>query len=679
MTHARAGATLAMLSLLCGGCLGLFDDPPHASVEPRRFDLAVGANVVLSLGDGQCSSGTSPSGCLSHRLEDLVEVTLEGQHAFVLGEPEQRYAAVDAPIEVTTSGHAVLRVRYRDGFGDEYVDSFDLFAYELTRVELELPCRSEVAPGAPLLISAGAQFGLGMTGFGGDRALVTGDLPLLQDTGGFVLSAARELIAPAAAGEHVLVPRGRDSEPLRLQVFTPAEVELTLSSESDIVDDDIVDTVRVSPAVDGVAACVLQGSLRANVRVEQGDCAVAVGGFAIDGDVPVDVGEADVDVPVRGTGACELVAATDGGAPRSITLAPRVDFGGGAPWQEQRLQTAPVEVAPPEPSRSECSRVRDLNRGGCHILDAAGIPLPSIDCLQDWDWAFERRDQDFGAATIPSHVVGAGLQSELRAEIEYRVLLLDVGTYPPVDLRLTPTPADGLVAYADDCDDDDRAVVVVEHENAGDYSLEFGASNMSGVGHVSMAVHDVAVARFTTDAAEVAVAGDVTTAHVFAGVETGFAVAYEDEAGLALGGWGPVLVSTTDADARAAVDAEARRLHTGTTPNVIRLASPQAPSVYELDVVDATAIASVDGFIQPTLALGETECIDVVPRAADGRAIHGRSSTPPRLVLDAPGLVLDRETPWPDDRLCLRAIAAGTNALSLQWGDIAGSYTWTVQ
>ncbi len=678
MTHARG--TLLALSLLTGGCFGLFDDDASDEpAQPRRFDLAVGADVTLTL-DGLSCTGTSPShGCLSESPRSEVEVTIHGPDGFVLAGTESDGFDVEVRLRAAAHGHATMRVRYDGPFGDEYVDSFELYAYEVTRVELQPPCRGEPEPGAPLLVSAGAEFSLEADAFADDRPLLTGTLSLLQDAGGFTQGPGALLTAPATAGVHLLQPIGRDSEPLRLEVFTPAEVELALSLGRDFDDDDVVDTVRVSPAVRGTPACVQQGSLRAELRVEQGACAVAIGGFAIDGDVPLDVGEADVDVPVRGFGTCEVVAATAGGQPQSITFEPERDFGGGDPWEQERLQTAPTELEPPTQSRQGCSQVRDLGHGGCHILDAAGIPLPSIDCLQDWDWKFERRDDDYGAATIPTHVVGAGLQSELRAEIEYRVLLLDWGRYPPADLRVEPSVAQGLVAYADECDQDDRAVVVVEHELAGDYSLEFAASNMSGSGHVSMAVHDVALARFTTDAAEVASAGDVTRAHVFTGVQTDFAVGYEDADGVALGGWGPVLVRTSDVDARAAVDPERRRVHTGSTPNVIRFESPVAPSVYELDVVDATAVASVDGLIEPTLSPGESECIDLVPRAADGLAIHGRSSEPPRIELDAPGLVLDRQASWPDDRLCLRAVEPGSNVLSLQWGELAGSYSWTVR
>ena len=66
------------------------------------------------------------------------------------------------------------------------------------------------------------------------------------------------------------------------------------------------------------------------------------------------------------------------------------------------------------PVRTECELVEDLSRGGCHILDAAGIPLPSLDCLRKWDWMITHRDADYGAGEAMPVVMHDGSRVLLR-------------------------------------------------------------------------------------------------------------------------------------------------------------------------------------------------------------------------------------------------------------------------
>jgi hypothetical protein len=127
------------------------------------------------------------------------------------------------------------------------------------------------------------------------------------------------------------------------------------------------------------------------------------------------------------------------------------------------------------------------------------------------------------------------------------------------------------------------------------------------------------------------------------------------------------------------VDPARSELHTGNLPNVIRVASSVAPSVLELDVVDGDAVATVVGIGEPTLALGEVECIAPVALAADQRTIHGRSAEPPRLTMTGRALVVEPDGAWPMHALCFRAWAVGQSTLEVRWGAVTQVLTWTVE
>lgn len=667
---------------MLGGCFGLFDDdhrgdPPE---QDRTIYVAVGAEVQLRL-ELVCSFGVDDVGvgCLSENPSAVVDVSLSETRAFAVGDAEVGSLEILADVEALAPGGATLTVTYLDVFGDEVVDHFELRAAELTRVELEAPCRVEFEPGEPLPISAGAELDVILRGFADERRLATGDLPLVTDADGLDLDAAGHLTAPASAGTHVVTLAGQDSVPTTFVVYSPADVEVALSEGATISGDDIVPSVEVLPRIAGGPACVFDGSTLAHVWIGEGDCAPALGGFALDGPVPIDLGDAELALPLRGQGTCEVLAAVEGGTPSALSIEVDAPFGAGNAWDEERLSDAPLVIDPPMPVRTECELVEDLSRGGCHILDAAGIPLPSLDCLRKWDWTITHRDADYGDGEIETNLVGAGLRSELLARIDYEVLLLDAGSYPPSELVASASPASGLVAYADGCVDEDHAVVVLEHDVAGTYDVTLSAANINHSGSVEVRVRDVGAVRFETGATDVIREGDVTRAHVFTGVATELGVGYEDADGVELGGWGSFSISTSDPDARAAIDRRALELHTGTLPHVIRLASDVAPSIYELDVVDGDAVAAIEGIGDPTLSAGETECITPTALAADGLEIHGRSSIPPRLTIDGSALVVDPDGAWPDDELCLRARAPGESSLEVRWGALTEPHTWSVQ
>lgn len=679
----RSGAALVGAMTVLGGCFGLFDDD-HRSDPPeqdRTIYIAVGAELQLRLEYGGCSLGVDDIGvgCLSENPSALVDLSLSETRAFTVGEAEIGSLELVADVEALAPGGATLTVTYLDVFGDEVVDHFELRAAELTRVELEAPCREAIEPGAPLPISAGADFDVILRGYAGERRLVTGDLPLVADADGLALDAAGHVTAPEHAGTHVVTLTGRDSQPTTFVVYAPEDLEVALAESATISGDDIVPAVQVLPRIAGGPACVFDGSTLAHVWIGEGDCAPALGGFALDGPVPIDLGDTELVLPLRGQGRCEVLAAVEGGTPSALSIEVDAPFGAGDAWDEDRLSDAPQEIEPPAPARTECEVVEDLTRGGCHILDAAGIPLPSLDCLRKWDWALTHRDADYGAGELETNLVGAGLRSELLARIDYEVLLLDAGSYPPSELVAAASPASGLVAYADGCVDEDHAVVVLEHDAAGTYDVTLSAANIDHSESMEVRVRDVGAIRFETGATAVAHDGDVTRAHAFTGVVTELRVGYEDADGVALGGWGAFSIVTSDPDARAAIDRQTLELHTGTLPHVIRLASAVAPSIYELDVVDGDAITAIEGIGDPTLATGETECITPTALAADGLAIHGRSSSPARLTIDGSALVVEPDGAWPDDELCLRARAPGESSLEVRWGAVTEAHTWSVQ
>jgi hypothetical protein len=669
-------------ALMLGGCLGLSDDPDSGPPPPDdRIFVAVGAQVELEFGLGACGLGVDDvaRGCLSEIPDALLEVSLSNERVFTVAEAALDGSEIHVETKAVAEGGATLTVRYLDLGGEEIVDEFELRAAELTRTEMIVPCREEVAVDEPLRISSGAQFEVELVGYAGDRRLATGDLPLVLDAGGLGIDEAGVVTVPEAPGTHVVTLRGSGSAPTTFVAYGAEELGLTLDEETAIADREFVSAVRVIPQLGGAPACILDDGARAEVWIGAGDCAPALGDVALEGPVPVDLGDADVELPVRGRGRCEVRAAVEGGVPGTLTIEPRTPFGAGDPWDEVRLGTAPLEVALPEAHREVCDDVRSLSLGGCNILDVGGLPLPSIDCLRSWKWAITHRDADFGDAEGESNLVGAGLRSELHARIDYEVLLFDVRSYPPADVVAFASPAAGLVAYADGCVDEDHAAIVLEHDVAGTYDVRLSASNINRDDSVEVRVRDVAEVRFDTVATDVVTEADVTRAHVFTGVVTPLAPSYLDANGVVLGGWAPWIVSTDEPDARAAVDPARSELHTGNLPNVIRVASSVAPSVLELDVVDGDAVATVVGIGEPTLALGEVECIAPVALAADQRTIHGRSAEPPRLTMTGRALVVEPDGAWPMHALCFRAWAVGQSTLEVRWGAVTQVLTWTVE
>lgn len=672
---------LAGAAVTLGGCFGLFDDPGGGPPAPDpTIYVAVGAGVALELGYA-CSVGADDvaQGCLSEMPASVVEVSLSNERALTVG--DAAVDGLDIVVDATAiaEGGANLTVRYLDVRGDEIVDTFELRAVELTHVELVVPCREEIAPGQPLRVSSGARFEVDLAGHAGGRRIATGDLPLVLDAGGLDIDDAGGVTVPDGPGTHVVTLRGPDSQPTTFVAYAPEQIELGLGEETTIADREIVTAVRVIPQLGGGPACIFDEGARAEVWIGAGDCAPALGDLALDGRVPIDLGDADLVLPVRGRGPCEVLAAVAGGAPGSRTIEPRTPFGAGDPWDDVRLGTAPVEVSPPVGDRESCNVVHSLSLGGCDILDAGGIPLPSIDCLRSWEWVTTHRDAEFGDGQSDSNLVGAGLRSELHARIDYEVFLLDIRSYPPADLVVATSPAAGLVAYADGCVDDDHAAIVLDHDVAGTYDVRLSASNIDRDDTVEVRVRDVAEVRFDTLATDVEVEAERTRAHVFTGVVTSIAPSYLDADGVVLGGWGPFVVSTDDPDARAAVDPWRFELHTGNLPNLIRLASEVAPSVLELDVVDGDAVATITGVGDPTLAIGEVECVTPVALAADGRTIHGRSAEPPRLTMTGDALVVEPDGAWPQSTPCFRAWAPGQSTLEVRWGAVTQTHTWTVE
>lgn len=675
------GAALVGAAGMLGGCFGWLDDRGDSSEQDRAIYVAVGAEVVLELEYGACHFDEDDVGvgCLSSHPSGPVELSLSRTSAFVVGDAEVESLGILATVEAVEAGSATLSVTYRDAHGEEIVDDFELRAAKVTRVELEAPCREALEPGDPMPVSAGAQFQVDLRGYAAEHPLATGDLPLVADPDGLSIDTTGTVTAPEGSGTHVVTLVGDDSEPATFVVFAPEQIEVALAEGSSIVDHEIVPVVRVVPQVAGGPACIFDGSTRANVWVDSGDCAPTVGGFALDGPVPLDLGDDDLELPLRGQGSCEVLAAVDGGLATGLTLEIDAPFGAGEAWDDERLLNTPLEVEPPVDEHSECEVVGDLSRGGCHILDAAGIPLPSLDCLRKWEWVVSHEDADYGGGQIETNLVGAGLRTEIHARIDYEVLLFDVGSYPPSELVATASPSVGLVAYADGCVDDDTAALVLEHDVAGTYDLTLSAANITKNHSAEIRVRDVGAVRFATGATDVARTGDTTLAHAFTGVVTEIEVGYEDPSGVELGGWASFFISTNELDARPAIDASRLRIHTGTLPNVIRLASDVAPSIYELDVVDGDAVAAIEGIGDPTLSLGETECITPTALAADGLKIHGRSSTPPRLTIDGSALVVEPDGAWPEDELCLRAWQPGESALDVRWGAVNEAHTWSVQ
>jgi hypothetical protein len=670
---------VSLCALIVAGC-GINAQPVPR--EPPVINIAVGADVALELTYPSCNSGPAEA-CLYEVMHEVEDVVIEGEEVAELVD----YSVVDAwtvrvDVRARAVGEATLAVVYSDVFDDRYQDRFVLRVSDIDRVEVEIYCDGDLDDAGPFPVLAGSPFHFRTSAWAGESQLATGLMELVSDFGDFEVldeleepDDLRSVVAPDQAGVYTWELLGDDSVSPELVIFDDSALDLEIAPAEDASEEGLV--VTVGRLYEGAPVCAYEGESLIHVEVTSGECRPVVNGVEILGRFPIILGEDGLSLPFAGHDTCVIEATLEGGDAFEATVV--VDAGPPepAPGSGERLGPTPVESDLEVPQHDDCERVVNLTNGTCEITDAAGIILPDVDCLLDWEWEMHHYDPLSGDE-LEGGVVGVGLLTELHLTINYELLFFDVESHPPTDLTVTSTPGEDVTLDGTGCIDE-WAVLAVTTRQARDYDLSFGAGNVYDPGRFTLRAREVAEVRFSTSSQEAARDDPESLARFFVGSSASIYTAYADSAGAALGGQARFLASCDDASGGATI--QGATVDTGTTPQIITVASEIAPQTLEIRVVGGEAIGEIGGLEPQTFSIGENQCLAPVPLTTAGTAIHGVS--PVRPVLQMTGddaLVVDADPfpPPPSGEICFARRAAGTVVLEVAWGAATGQSTWTV-
>lgn len=677
-TTQRVRSMLAMALAMTSGCLGLLDDRDRDPPPPQALEIAVGATVSITLDRPSCIEDLHTR-CLSESADALISLEISEQGALTLDDHAFDRDAIHLQLTAQQAGAATLVARYEDFTGEQFEDRFEVRASQITRVEASVACAAAVDNDIPLAVSSGANFHVSLDAFASERPLATGELPLIEDLQGFAFDAG-STTAPPTPGRHTWNFVGADSEPVQFVVYDPSDIALSLSTQRVLAGAELFDGVQVVPTIDGAPACVHDAPTRGWIAADTADCVAVIGGYAFEGRVPLDLGAQRLEVAFEGSGTCSVSAAVDNGAPTSISFELDAPYPGPEALDLGRLSATPAEVEPSAADHALCNVVNDLSRGGCRILET-GLPIPSLDCLRSWEWEVRHRDGTEANEALPSEYVGVGLASDLHARINYEVLGFGVDAYAPSELTITPSPATGLTSFSPGCVDDKQRTISVIADEPGSYDLALSAANINKDKTVQVRARTVAEVVFDTEAEDVRTDGTLSSAHFFVGSTAAVTVTYADDGGGPLGGRAPFEASTSDSDARPSIDPDVGTVHLGTHANVVHLQSDIASGEYDLHAHPMTDVAEVTGIGEPTLAVGEQECVSLVALTSDGAQINGRHPERPvfRIERDGGHVVDSVIASNRQAQLCVRGWAVGDTTLSLRWGPLTRDFVWRVQ
>ncbi|MEM6993185.1 MAG: hypothetical protein AAF721_21910 [Myxococcota bacterium] len=663
------------------------------------IDVAVGANVDIRL-EWACQERDFPTvvRCLTLPAESFEDAGLRNKRGFSLNDPRSQGDDIILELSATEVGETMFEVIYSSGAHGTFRDRFKVRAAEVTRVDPEMRCdhREDGLRSFPMHPEAEITFRL--QAYAGTVPLASGDLPLVEDHGPFSVDTLQgsdgftTLRAPAEPGPYQWQPVGKDSAPIDLPVYDPADAGVALL-EGDVgfFGGDDLPGVIVSPGYEGAPSCKHEGRAIGVVEVVAGACRPIADAFALEGPFALDLSEGPVRLPVSGVDQCTVVATDEQGRSTELEFAV-------LPWGESEpegsgssLSETPRDIGPPLDMHTGCRRATSVGAGTCDILDGAGLPLPNLACLSSWDWKVTHRDGTEQNVSLPANSsVGVGLRSELHAKIEYKVLAFDIGVYPPSDL-VAMTSA-GLASDTLGCVDENQATIEVIPSEAGNFPVGLSASNITKDKTVEVRARPIEATRYSTGGAGGGTStGPDSESHVFVGVQTELTVAFDGADGEELFGTTPIWITTDDASAGASAarpvllgigefgelsDAE---IFTGHAPNTVTVRHDASDDEHRFVVVDVDAIATVEGLEAMDLEVGGSECVRPTPYTGEGDLIHGPGSTRAVLSLSGAPLLLDvTATSDNDGALCLIGYQPGAVDLVLSWGEAMVEAAWSV-
>lgn len=664
MSLRLASLALALAGALClSSCSG---NGAELESDPNAIAIAVGARVTLTLRQHACDSSLLEA-CLTDRPEKINSVKVDDTEFFKIGEPVFDFNEITLDATALSEGNTLLVIEYEDFFGKTIRDEIPLLAKNITHVAPDITCDSGKQDLARYPITTNSTILVGLVAMAGDRPLASGDLKLFKDLAGF------ELLNEPGPQEKLLIRTPAQpatytwdligSPDLEFAVYNPTDMEIRLTEGPN--------RVRVERFLGDTPICKHEGPSRALIEVTKGACYPLVGGYAIEGKLPVDMQAGDFDLSLYGQDTCEVSAGLDGGKILSVTLpvdevleAPQTGTG-------QPIADMPISAGGDPVSHEACPKITNLTNGSCEIINAAGyVVIPDADCFLDWSWVKDLYSADEkGYEEVTSGSIGQGLWAELHLGVLYEVLFIDMGIYSTNNLKFSSNPASGIEIKSTGCIGSDREVLAIRPTAPGNYTLNLNADNVYEPATFSLSAEPVTQAIFTTDAGEIApVVG--TQEWWFIGSYTPVKMSYQGSGGKKLYGIGPMLVSTQSSDSDATLSGYT--ISMGTKPAVIQLGSPVAPNVHSIHVGDATAIDGVGGLnpsqtlkIQQGVPLGE--CIDAYPTHGGAR-IYGDSPVVPRISISGTSVVVDVQFLSFLD-FCVMGYEPGASTLTVSYGN----------
>lgn len=675
-----AAIAIVVLPLACTSVVEGEKEGPQI----KTFDIAVGATVTLVLGDPRCQTSPPPGyGCLSGRRVDKVEnaeVVGNGALTVVRQRVDDIRDRILVDVRADGPGDGMLRVDYSDRFDGVKRDEFIVRALPITHVDEHVGCQfnKEVPESHRYPVSRGSKVGVALVAMNEATPLLSGALELVADRGGLdpnVVVDDQEggvsrTVQADRLGAFTWKLVGARQKELTFDVYDPETVGVLVTPAND-------GAVTVRTAVNGVPTCFYAGTGRAMTRVSDGACKLLVGDYEVEGELPVSLARGGETFVVEGSARCTVESRVASGPPGSATVDAHPITELAVPTGDA-VGTTPLERGGTLPKREACLRVKSISNGKCEAINAGGyFVLPDGDCIIDFDW-FADPYEDDKPNTSP---VGVGLLTELRIGLRLQLFgLLTLKPLVPNALAFAPT---ALEVQRLGCDNGSNyEALALRPPSAGHHGIRFTADNAPEPLDYDVEARNVARVDYTRDKLDTRESGSVKTSLHFLRADVPLKLAYFDSGGQKLRGVGPLRVSTTDPAARVVL--RGSEVFTGTAPNRITLASPASQATHAIDVVDATAVASVGG-IAPKVGASSTVCVTPFPQAASGQRIYGQSPTRPRLSFaggDAcamvggvfAGSVIDTGR----GEICASATAGRpASEIKISWG--AATATWPCQ